>query len=160
MHFISMSNLNDDQFTGKRKSIDNTNKTLEMPLPSLKQRSAYGTYLYFVEAGVLETFKRDYRQILTAHFQKIRIEGTGEYWTCGQGHDTRNWNWKPWQHLERLCRKCGLDDFAVREILFEHLGRKLECKCQVLYAERELRRQALKRQFGVDFGSGEVGLVD
>jgi hypothetical protein len=43
-----------------------------------------------------------------------------EYWTCGQDNDPRNWNWKPWHHLERLCRKRGLDDFAVREILFEH----------------------------------------
>ena len=40
------------------------------------------------------------------------------------------------------------------------LGRKLECECQVLYDERELRKEALKRQFGVDFDSGEVGLVD
>jgi hypothetical protein len=63
-------------------------------------------------------------------------------------------------HLERLCLKRGLDDFAVRDILFEHLGRKLERECQVLFDERELRSQALKRQFGVDFDSGEVGLVD
>ena len=103
---------------------------------------------------------RDYRQILMDNFQKIRIEGTGEYWTCGQDHDPRNWNWKPWQHLERLCLKRGLDDFAVRDILVEHLGRKLDCECQVLYDERELRKEALKRQFGVDFESGEVGLVD
>jgi hypothetical protein len=48
----------------------------------------------------------------------------------------------------------------VRDILFEYVGRKLECECQVLYDERELRRQALRRQFGVDFGSGEVRLVD
>jgi len=103
---------------------------------------------------------RDYRQILTAHFQNVRIEGGGEYWTCGQHHDPRNWNWKPWQHLERLCRKRGLDDIAVREILEEHLGRKLECECQVLYDEKELRKESLRRQFGVDFESGEVGLVD
>ena len=79
---------------------------------------------------------RDYRRILMDNFQKVRIERGGEYWTCGQDHDPRNWNWKPWQHLERLCRKRGLDDFAVRDILFEHLGRKLECECQVLYDER------------------------
>ena len=42
----------------------------------------------------------------------------------------------------------------------EHLGRKLECECKVLYDERELRKDALKRQFGVDFDSGEVVLVD
>jgi hypothetical protein len=53
-----------------------------------------------------------------------------------------------------------LDNFPVKDILFKHLGRKLECECQVLYHERELRREVLKRQFGVDFGSGEVGLVD
>ena len=70
------------------------------------------------------------------------------------------WHWKPWQHLERLCRKIDLDDFAVRDFLVEHLGRKPECECQVLYDERELRKQALKRQLGVDFESGEVGLVD
>ena len=103
---------------------------------------------------------RDYRRILMDNFQKIRIEGGGEYWTCGQEHDPRNWSWKPWQHLERLCRKRGLDDFAVRDIIIEHLGRNLECECQGLYDERELRKEALRRQFGVDFDSGEVGLVD
>ena len=131
-----------------------------MPLPPPKNRTAYGTYLYFAEPGKLGTFIRDYRQVLMDNFQKMRIEGGGEYWTCGQEHDPRNWNWKPWQHLERLCRKQGLDDFAVRDIIVEHLGRKLECECQVLYHERELRKGALKRQFTVDFESGEVGLVD
>jgi hypothetical protein len=50
--------------------------------------------------------------------------------------------------------------FAERDILSEHLGRKLKCECQVLYDERELRKEALKRQFGVDLDSGEVGLMD
>jgi hypothetical protein len=59
-----------------------------------------------------------------------------------------------------LCRNQGLDDFAVRDILVEHLERKLECECQVLYDERELRKEDLRRQLGVDFDSGEVGLVD
>ena len=132
----------------------------KMPLPPPKNRSAYGTYLYFAEHGTLETFLQDYRWILTTHFQKIRIYGTREYWSCGQDHDPRNWNWKPWQHLERLCRKRGLDDSSVRDIIKEHLGRKLECECQVLFDKRELRKEALRRQFGVDFDSGEVGLVD
>jgi hypothetical protein len=59
-----------------------------------------------------------------------------------------------------LCRNQGLDDFAVWDILFERLGRKLECEYQILYDERELRKEALRRQFGVDFDSGEVVLVD
>ena len=63
-------------------------------------------------------------------------------------------------HLERLCHKQGLYDFAIRDILVEHLGRNLYCECQVLCDERELRKEALKRQFRVDFDSGEFGLMD
>jgi hypothetical protein len=73
------------------------------------------------------------------NFQKIRIDGGGEYWTCVQENESRNWNWKPWHHLERLCQKQGLDDFAVRGFLFERLGRKLECECQVLYKNNRQR---------------------
>jgi hypothetical protein len=96
-----------------------------MPLPPPKNRTAYGTYQYFAEPGALETFMRDYRRILIDNFKKVKIEGGGEYWSCGQEHDPRNWNWKPWQYLERLCRKRGLDDLTVRDILFEHLGRNI-----------------------------------
>jgi hypothetical protein len=46
------------------------------------------------------------------------------------------------------------------DILFDHLGRKLDCECQILYDERELRKEALERQFGVDFERREVGLLD
>ena len=73
---------------------------------------------------------RDYRRILMDNFQNVIIEGGMEYWTSGLLHDPWNWHWKPWKHLERLCRERGLDDFAVRDILIEHLGRKLEeCEC-------------------------------
>ena len=147
-----------DQYPGKSKIHEN--KIKNMPLPPPKQRTAYGTYLYLAEPGTLETFMRDYRQILMENFQKVRIEGSGKYWSCGQDHDPRNWNWKPWNYLERLCRKRGLDDFAVGDIIFEHLRRKLECECQVLFDERGLRKETLKRQFGVDSDSGEVALVD
>jgi hypothetical protein len=53
-----------------------------------------------------------------------------------------------------------LANVNLRDILFEHLGRKLECECQVLFDERELRKDAFRRQFGVDLDSGEVGLED
>jgi hypothetical protein len=66
-----------------------------MPLPPPKERTTYGTYLYFAEPGVLETFMRDYHRILMNNFQNVRIEGGMEYWSCGQDHDPRNWNWKP-----------------------------------------------------------------
>jgi len=94
------------------------------------------------------------------NFQKIRIEGGEEYWSCGKKHLPTNWNWKPWHFLERLCCKQGLDDLAIRDILVGHPGRNLECECQVIYDERGLRKETLKRQFGVDSDSGEVALVD
>jgi hypothetical protein len=109
---------------------------------------------------VLETFLGDCCRILLENSQLIRIKSGWDYRGCGQEHDSRNWNWKPWQNLERVCCEQGLYDFVARDILFEHLGRKLECECQVLFDERELRKDALKRQFGIDSGSGKVGLVD
>jgi len=90
-----------DQYPGKSKIHKNIIK--KMPPPPPKQRTAYGTNLYFAEPGLLETFMRDYQRILIHNFKKVKIEGGMEYWTCGQEHDPRNWNWKPWQHLERLC---------------------------------------------------------
>lgn len=58
-----------------------------MPPPPPKQQTAYGTYLYFDEPGMLIAFMRDYRQILMDNFQMVIIEGDGEYRTCGQEHD-------------------------------------------------------------------------
>jgi hypothetical protein len=68
---------------------------------------------------------------------------------------------KPWQHLERLCCGQGLDDFAVKDILFEHLGRTMACECQVLFLIRlNFGRMPLTRQFGIDFHSGEFGFLN
>ena len=64
------------------------------------------------------------------------------------------------QKLELETLAAPLVAVSSKESRFEHLGRNLACECQVLFDERELRKDALKRQFGVDFDSGEVGLVD
>ncbi len=55
-------------------------------MPPPKNRTAYGVFLHFAEPGTLETFIQDYQRILMENFQMIRIEGGGEYWTCGQEH--------------------------------------------------------------------------
>ena len=47
----------------------------------------------------------------------------------------------------------------ARDIIFERLGRKLNCECEMLRDDKELRRLELERMFGVDFGeSGRRGL--
>ncbi|MCD4665768.1 MAG: hypothetical protein K8R68_10910 [Bacteroidales bacterium] len=52
----------------------------------------------------------------------------------------------------------GLNDFGIRDFLEEYLDRKIVCECQILQNEREIRKNSLRRQFGVDFESGEWGL--
>ena len=79
-----------------------------------------------------------------------------EYWNCGQVHDHRNWNWKLLHNHENLCPEQGFYDFFKRDILLELLRRQLECECQLLFDERVLRKEALKKRFGIDFNSGEV----
>ena len=47
----------------------------------------------------------------------------------------------------------------VRDILFEHLGRKLVCECELLQDNEKRRRMELESMFGVDLGgSGGMGL--
>jgi len=62
----------------KKGIYANAIKKMQIPKPK-KNSTAYWTCLYFAEPGTLETFLRDYRQILTSQFQNIRIEGGGEY---------------------------------------------------------------------------------
>lgn len=53
-------------------------------------------------------------------------------YTCGQDHDRRNPDWKPFQYLEQYCRKFGYDELIAREIVEEQIGRRLQCECQLL----------------------------
>ena len=160
MPVVSLSNQNDVRSVLRQKKIPREQNQKDANSTSKTSNSIRDILLFRRSHLTGNLHPRLSTNSNDSFSKKIRIEGGGEYWSCGQDHDPRNWNWKPWQHLEGLCRKRGLDDFAVRDILIEHSGRKLECECQVLFDERELRKMALRRQFGVDFDSGEVGLVD
>ena len=47
----------------------------------------------------------------------------------------------------------------VRDIIFERLGRKLVCECELLKDNEKRRRMDLESMFGVDLnGSGGRGL--
>jgi len=45
-------------------------------------------------------------------------------------------------------------------MLEDYFDREIVCECQILNDEQKIRKKALRRQFGVDFENGEVGLVD
>ena len=47
----------------------------------------------------------------------------------------------------------------ARDIIFERLGRKLICECEMMRDSEKMRRLDLERMFGVDFGeSGRRGV--
>ena len=123
-------------------------------------RTEYMTYLYLQNEKNLAKFLKKFQSILKKQFKKIQVAGGDSYYSCGRDHRWPGWGWKPFKHLEQYCLRNGLDDFGVRDALEEYLGRKIVCECQILYDEREIRKRDLMRVFGVDFESGDVGLVD
>jgi hypothetical protein len=50
--------------------------------------------------------------------------------------------------------------FEVRAMIFERIGHKVVCECQLLGDDRERRRMELTRVFGVDFGEPGNRSVD
>jgi hypothetical protein len=50
------------------------------------------------------------------------------------------------------CKRVGYDFYVVRDIIFERIGRKLVCECEMLQDNKKRRRMELERIFGVDFG--------
>ena len=121
------------------------------------QRTAHMTNLYLSAPKHLKKFLNEFRKLLKNNYKTIIVAGEKRY-TCGQAHDRRNPNWKPFQHLERYCLKEGLDDFEVRDFLEEHLQRRIICECHILIDERAERKKDLMQQFGIDFEG--VELVD
>jgi hypothetical protein len=55
-----------------------------------------------------------------------------DHYTCGQPHDRRNPQWKPFRVLESYCKRLGYDDFEARDLIEEKIARKLTCECELL----------------------------
>ena len=102
-----------------------------------------------------DSFMKDYTEILKEKFEQVEVKGRNysySYYTCGQTHDPRNPNWKPFKVLWQLCKKYDYDPFIAREIIEDRIGRKLTCECQILNDEKEIGRMTLQNIFGADFG--------
>ena len=57
------------------------------------------------------------------------------------------------------CERTGYDFYVVRDIIFERLGRKLVCDCEMLQDNEKRRQMELESIFGIDFGGpGEKSL--
>jgi hypothetical protein len=130
------------------------------PKSKPKVRSSWSTYLYLDHPHLRGKFIHDFRQFLKQKLPKRIDVGGCEKFECPYDHDPRNPDWKPFRHFEQFCLEQGLDDLATREYLEQMWGRTIICECEFLVDSVEERKEALRRQFGVDFDSGGVGLVD
>ncbi len=105
--------------------------------------------------GEYKKFFRGLTVYLKSKLQRGEVKGARHnyyQYTCGQLHDKRNLDWKPWQHLWEYCANAEFDPFAARDAIEERIGVKLECDCQIVNNEIENRRKALANAFGADFG--------
>jgi hypothetical protein len=105
--------------------------------------------------GEYKKFFRGLTECLKSKLQRVEVKGSRHnyyQYICGQIHDRRNLNWKPWQYLWKYCEKVGFDLYAAKDALEERLGVKLECDCQIVANEFENRRKALANAFGADLG--------
>ena len=121
------------------------------------------TYLALNQPHIFAPFFAGYLELLKKKLPQVEVQGNGytySYYSCGQDHYPRNPSWKQWQHLEYQCDKAGYDFFETRDMIFERIGRKLVCECELLRNSDEIRRRELEA-FGVDFGEPgrrEVGI--
>ena len=104
--------------------------------------------------GEFKKFFRGLAEYLKSKLQRVEVKG-GRYnypqYTCGQLHDRRNLDWKPWQHLWEYCIDHEFDPFAAKDSIEERIG-PIICECQILNNEAENRQKALANSFGADLG--------
>ena len=100
-------------------------------------------------------FIKNYIKILQSNLNLVKHIGNNyQYrsYTCGEPHDRRNPNWKLFRLLWDYCERTGYDFYVVLDIIFERIGRKLVCECEMLQDNEKRRRMELESMFGIDFG--------
>jgi len=83
----------------------------------------------------------------------VKIDGLS-YYTCGAVYhhsSIPDWERFRFRHLEEYCLEKGFDDFEVKILIKEKLGKKIICECQLINDEEADKRARLRRSFGMDF---------
>ena len=113
------------------------------------------TYLALNQPHIFGPFFAGYLKLLRKKLSQVDVISTSgqkySYFTCGQDHYRGNPNWKPWRYLEWYCDKMRFDFYESRDMIFQRVGQKLECECELLRNDNAIRRKELE-SFGVDFG--------
>ena len=99
-----------------------------------KMRTPDHTQLILGQEKYYRPFIEGYLKILQENLKQVKHIGRNNYsykiYTCGEPHDKRNPNWKPFRLLWDYSERKGYDFFVARDIIFERLGRKLICECE------------------------------
>ena len=99
--------------------------------------SSSPTLIALEQTDNFQKFMRGYLQLLRENLKQVtEIDTRGipsrSYYTCGQDHDRRNLDWKPFRLLTPYCRKQDLDDYEAREMIEDRIGRRLVCECELV----------------------------
>ena len=118
------------------------------------------TYLELNKSGNFQMLFLGLIELLKKKLQRIDVGDSGHYYyTCGEIHDRCNHKWNPFGHMWAYTERKQFDFYVVKDLIEEHLGRELECECEILRDERDMQRRVLGKQFGVDFGEpGKLGV--
>ena len=118
------------------------------------------TYLELSKPGEFQKLFLGLIDLLKRKLQRKKVGSSGHYYfSCGEIHDRCNKNWDPFVNLWFYAERKQLDFYVVKDLIEEHLGRELECECEILGDKKAIRRRELQKQFGVDFGvPGERGV--
>ncbi len=95
---------------------------------------------------IFQKFMKEYIGLLQNSLTKINVKGDSYstiHYTCGHRHDRRNPSWRPFKLLSQICKKYNYDPLIARDIIEDHIGRNLECECQLIDNNVENRRNDL-----------------
>ena len=118
-------------------------------------REPHQTHAELSQDEDFQKFFKGFLELLQKKLIQREIKGKNynfKYHSCGQLHDYRNPDWKPYQNLEWYCEKTRFDFLTAKSIIEDRIGRKIQCECDLLIDDLARRRLELKAMYGVDFG--------
>lgn len=107
-------------------------------------RSAEWTYYKLGQQHEFQKFFRGLIGYLEKKLRKVQVEEGRHYYTCGQPHTRFRQSWESFPHLWDFTEKKGFDFYAVKDLVDDFFHRELECECEILCGDKEIRRRDWK----------------
>jgi hypothetical protein len=91
-------------------------------------RPAHETWKHLNQQSVFQDFMKDFLAYLRENLQVIKVhdgKSSYQYYSCGQPHDPRNPQWRPFQNMEDFCRMKRCDFRVVKSMVVDRLFKRL-----------------------------------